>query len=153
MPVIKEPFELPETRGTVYPKPFSDGFEKRVKRRLTDPLGLTQFGVNITTLEPGAQSAHRHWHMVEDEFIYVIEGPITLVTNAGPTELTAGMAAGFPAGDPDGHHLINRANKPVHYLEIGTRSPNEEPVYPDVDLAGSKRDGAFTFTRKDGTPL
>ena len=152
MPVIKDPFALEGRRGTIYPKEFAAGFEKRVKRALTGPLGLTQFGVNVTTLEPGAQSAHRHWHRVEDEFIYVLEGEITMVTNAGETVLKPGMAAGFPANDGDGHHLINRSAADAHYLEIGTRANDEDATYPDVDLKGEKRDGVFRFTRKDGTP-
>lgn len=152
MPVITDPFAVDGKRGTVYPKEMATGFEKRLKRPLTGPLGLTQFGVNLTTLEPGAQSAHRHWHRLEDEFIYVLDGELTLVTNAGETILRSGMAAGFPANDGDGHHLVNRSLNDAHYLEIGSRNKDEDATYPDVDLRGEKREGVFSFFHKDGRP-
>jgi uncharacterized cupin superfamily protein len=106
----------------------------------------------MTTLAPGSWSSQRHWHEMEDEFIYVLEGEVTLVTDAGETVLRPGMAAGFPAGKPDGHHLINRTDKPARYLEVGTRSPTEVAHYSDIDLGGRKADGRFIFTRKDGEP-
>lgn len=152
MPVVTDPFAVEGKRGTIYPKEMADGFEKRLKRALTGSLGLTQFGVNVTTLEPGAQSSHRHWHRLEDEFIYVLEGELALITNAGETILKPGMAAGFPANDGDGHHLVNRSAKDAHYLEIGSRNKDEDATYPDVDLRGEKRDGVFRFFHKDGRP-
>lgn len=139
-------------RGVNYPKPFNAGFEKRIKRRLGDVFGLTQFGVNLVTLEPGAMSTQRHWHHREDEFVYVLEGKPTLETNAGETQLSPGMAAGFPAGEPNGHHLVNKSNETVLYLEIGTRSPVEDAVYSDVDMEAKKVDGKYRITHKDGTP-
>jgi uncharacterized cupin superfamily protein len=133
--------------GSSYPAPFAEAVAGRAKRALGDPLDLTQFGVNLVTLAPGAWSSQRHWHANEDEFVYVLE---TLVTNAGETKLEPGMAAGFPAGRADGHHLINRTDKPVVYLEVGTRTPAEVAQYSDIDMM-ARRDGAsFAFTHKNG---
>lgn len=153
MPVIEDPAKLPERRTTIYPAPFDKGFEKRAKRALTGLLGLTQFGMNLTTLEPGAQSSHRHWHAREDEAIVMLEGVLTLITDEGEQDLTPGMIAGFPAGVANGHHLVNRGRKPATYLEIGTRASDEDVVYSDLDLRASKRGGTFLFTRKSGEPL
>ena len=153
MPIIDDPSQLPARRSTIYPRPFSAGLQGRVKRVLTDALGLTQFGVNLTTLEPGARSALRHWHAKEDEFIYVLSGEITLVTKDGEKLLKPSMAAGFPCGDRNGHQLVNKGSEPATYLEIGTRSPDDDVTYPDIDMAGKKRDGHYTFTRKNGDPF
>ncbi|MGE5266671.1 MAG: cupin domain-containing protein [Deltaproteobacteria bacterium] len=153
MPVIKDPSSLPARRTTIYPPPFDKGFERRAKRALTDLLGLTQFGINLTTLEPGAQSSHRHWHAKEDEAIVVLEGVLTLITDEGERELMAGMIAGFPAGVPNGHHLVNRSRQPATYVEIGTRASEDDVVYSDVDLKAKKRAGVFSFARKTGEPL
>jgi uncharacterized cupin superfamily protein len=136
--------------GTIYPTPHDKGFEGRLKRALTEPLGLTQFGVNVTTLEPGAMSSHRHWHVREDEFVYVLAGELVLVTDDGERVLAPGMAAGFPAGDKNGHHLVNKGAAPATYLEVGTRSEEEDVTYPDVDLRGEKRGGRFRFFKKSG---
>lgn len=152
MPVIRNPAELPGRRSTIYPTEFAKGFDKRLKRALGDAGGLTQFGVNLTTLDPGGMSALRHWHAREDEFVYVLEGELTLVTDAGAELLTAGMAATFPAGEPDAHHLLNRSAAPATYLEIGTRAPEEDVDYPDVDLRYVKRAGRRGFVRKSGEP-
>ncbi len=152
MPVIDDPMALPGRRGTIYPRAHAGGLEGRIKRALTEPLGLTQFGVNITTLEPGAKSALRHWHAQEDEFIYVLSGEITLVTNAGERILRPSMAAGFPRGEADGHQLINKGNAPATYLEIGTRASDDDVVYPDVDMKGEKRGGRYRFLHKNGDP-
>ena len=153
MHVIRESAALPERRSTIYPPELSIGFEGRIKRALTEALGLEQFGVNLTTLEPGAKSSHRHWHKVEDECVYILSGTATLVTDEGDTVLTAGMAAGFPAGEANAHHLINRGAEPVTFLEIGTRSADEVATYADVDLHGIKTGGLFRFFRKSGEPF
>ncbi len=153
MPVIRDPRSVPARRTTIYPAPFDKGFDKRAKRALTEALGLTQFGVNLTTLEPGGQSAHRHWHAAEDEAIVVLEGTLTLVTDEGEQILTAGMMAGFPAGSANGHHLVNRGPQPGTYLEIGTRARDDDVMYSDIDLQATKRDGQFRFSRKSGEPL
>lgn len=152
MPVIRDPAKLHARRGTGYPAEFAAGFERRIKRPLTEALGLTQFGVNLTTLEPGAMSSLRHWHANEDECVYVLEGELVLITDEGECVLEPGMVAGFPAGEANGHHLINRSTKPATYLEIGTRSKDEDANYSDVDLRAEKRDGRYRFVRKSGEP-
>ena len=152
MPVIDNPMQLPERRGTIYPAPYAAGFERRIKRALTEALGITQFGVNLTTLEPGAMSSLRHWHAKEDECVYMLEGELVLVTDDGERVLKPGMAAGFPAGEANGHHLVNRSTQPASYLEIGTRSKDEDATYSDVDLRAEKRDGRYQFVRKTGEP-
>ena len=111
------------TKPSNYPEPFFSRMGKRVKRPLGDLFGLGNFGVNLTTLEPGAMSALRHWHKHEDEFVFVIDGEVTLITDAGEEVLGPGMAATFPAGEPNGHHLVNRSSAPATFLEVGTRSP------------------------------
>ena len=113
---------------------------------------MTQFGVNLVTLAPGAWSSQRHWHENEDEFIYVLEGEITLITDAGEQILKPGLAAGFPAGKANGHHLVNRSRKPARYLEVGTRAQTEEAQYSDIDMMARKVDGRFVFMRKNGEP-
>ncbi len=138
--------------GSGYPAPYAAAVAGRAKRALGDALGLTQFGVNHVTLEPGAASSQRHWHAVEDEFIYVLQGELVLVTDAGETILQAGMAAGFPAGRADGHQLINRSDKPAVYLEMGTRAAEEQVVYSDVDMLARKEDGRFVYMHKSGEP-
>jgi uncharacterized cupin superfamily protein len=153
MPVIADLNALPERRGTTYPPDYADAVAGRVKRILTEPLGLTQFGVNLTTLEPGAMSSQRHWHTSEDEVVYVVTGELTLVTKEGETVLRPGMVAGFPAGDRNGHHLINRSPTPATYLEIGTRAKDDEVEYPDIDMKGVKRGGQMRFSRKNGEPF
>ncbi len=152
MTVIRDPSKVEGRRGTIYPPGFAKGFEGRIKRALGNAGGLTQFGVNLTTLEPGVMSAQRHWHAREDEFIYVLDGELTLVTDAGEEVLGPGMAAGFPAGESDGHHLVNKSAKPASYLEIGTRSADEDAEYPDIDLRLQKRAGKVVFTHKSGEP-
>lgn len=152
MAIIDDPMCEPGRRTTIYPKPLDEGFEGRLKRALTERLGLTQFGVNLTTLDPGAKSSHRHWHAQEDEFIYVLSGELVLLSMDGEHVLKRSMAVGFAAGDKNGHQLINRSSEPATYLEIGTRSPNEDVIYPDVDLVAQKREGKYRFLHKDGTP-
>jgi uncharacterized cupin superfamily protein len=122
----------------------------RVKRRLGDACGLTRFGVNLVTLGPGGQSALRHWHTHEDEFVYVLEGEVVLVSNAGEQTLTAGMCVGYPGGREDGHHLINRGTRTARYLEVGDRNEADGPFYPDDDLAWGAVEGEYRYTHKDG---
>jgi uncharacterized cupin superfamily protein len=142
--------ELPARTGSIYPPEFAKDLAGREKRSLGDAFGLTQFGINLTVLAPGSHSAQRHWHEIEDEFIYVVDGEITLIDDHGEHLLTPGMCAGFKAGSSNAHKLVNRSRHPASYLEIGTRSPTERTHYPDVDLVGIKTDGKFSFTRKDG---
>nr|WP_319565204.1 cupin domain-containing protein [uncultured Rhodoferax sp.] len=137
---------------STYPEPFASRMAGREKRTLGDLFGLSNFGVNLTRLAPGAMSALRHAHTVQDEFIYLLEGHAVLVTDAGETALSPGMCAGFKAGTGDGHQLINRSNADVVYLEVGDRSAGDTASYPDDDLKASLGpDGKYLFTHKDGT--
>jgi uncharacterized cupin superfamily protein len=147
-----DPKSLKPRLGSAYPAPFGNPLAGREKRALGDALHLTQFGVNLVTLAPGSWSSQRHWHANEDEFIYVLDGEVTLVTDAGEQVLGPGMAAGFPAAKADGHHLINRSSAPVLYLEVGTRAETEEAQYSDIDMVGRKANGPFVFTHKNGEP-
>ncbi|RME72965.1 MAG: cupin domain-containing protein, partial [Planctomycetota bacterium] len=104
-------------------------------------------------LEPGAMSSQRHWHANEDDFVYVVRGPITLITDEGEQELTGGMVAGFPAGVPNGHRLVNRSDRAVHCLIVGTRAPEEVAEYPDIDLPAIKANGVYRFTNRAGELL
>lgn len=134
-----------------YPEPFRSRVAGREKRPLGDVFGLKNFGVNLTRLHPGAHSALLHRHSRQDEFIYVLEGSPTLVTDKGETTLAPGMCAGFPAGGI-AHNLINRTSGDVVYLEIGDRTPWDEASYPNDDLAARMGpDGTWHFTRKDGS--
>jgi uncharacterized cupin superfamily protein len=145
-----DPAAVPEVRGSGYPEPFRSRMGERVKRRLGDACGLTHFGVNLVTLGPGGQSALRHWHTLEDEFVYVLSGEVTLVTDAGEQVLRAGMCAGYPAGKPDGHHLINRGAVPATYLEVGDRVDADTAHYPDDDLMYGGDPGDTCYAHKDG---
>jgi uncharacterized cupin superfamily protein len=141
---------LPERTGSSYPAPFASAVDGRSRRKLGDAAGLTQYGVNLTTLEPGAMSALRHWHEYEDEFVWIVSGEVVLIEDEGEVTLRPGDAAGFKAGVANGHHLVNRSAAPATYLEIGTRADVERGHYPDDDLAYAKDGRDFRFTRKDG---
>ena len=139
-------------KSSNYPEPFLARVAGRIKRPLGDLFGLKNFGVNLTRLKPGSMSALRHSHEKQDEFVYILEGRPTLITDAGRTALRPGMCAGFQAGTGDGHHLVNETADDVVYLEIGDRTPGESANYPDDDLALQTIDGKMQFTHKDGTP-
>jgi uncharacterized cupin superfamily protein len=141
---------IPMNSGTDYPSPFDRDVAHRVRQRLGDAGGLTQFGVNLLQLPPGGWSAQRHWHSHEDEFVFVVSGTVVLVTDQGEQELHAGDCAAFPAGRADGHHLVNRSGHPATCLEIGSRSQQDRCVYPDVDLLYDATTDAYTH--RDGTP-
>ena len=147
-----DPATVEERRGSTYPEPFRSRMGDRVKRRLGDTCGLTRFGVNLVTLPPGGQSALRHWHTLEDEFVYLLEGEVVLVTDAGEQVLHAGDCAGYPASKRDGHHFVNRGGAPARYLEVGNRDPADAPFYPDDDLAWADDAQGGRYTHKDGTP-
>jgi uncharacterized cupin superfamily protein len=143
----------PRKKATNYPEPFASRVAGRSKRALGDAFGLTNFGVNLTRLAPGAVSALRHAHTRQDELIYILEGSPTLITDAGKTLLAPGMCAGFRAGTGDAHHLINRSDEDVLYLEIGDRTAGDGATYPDDDLqAVLVATGQWQFTHKDGSP-
>jgi uncharacterized cupin superfamily protein len=132
-----------------HPEPFGSRLAKREKRALGDFFGLTNFGVNLTRLEPGAEASLLHRHSKQDEFVYVLEGEPTLVTDEGEMSLSPGMCAGFPAAGI-AHLIVNRSAKDVVYLEVGDRTPDDEGVYPQDDLKAQMIDGRWVFTHKDG---
>ena len=134
--------------GTGYPPPFDAPCLERTRRQLGDAAGLTDFGVNLLRLPPGTWSSQRHWHTAEDEFVYVLEGELTLVTDAGEEILRAGDCAGFKAGVRDGHHLQNRTDKDAVAIEIGSRKAEDQGEYSDIDM----RFGPEGFFHKDGKP-
>ncbi len=146
-----DPASVPEKRGNSYPEPFESRMKVPVRLELGDACGLEKLGVNLATLAAGGQSALRHWHTLEDEFVYVVSGEITLVTDAGEQLLTPGMCAGFPAGNRDGHHLINQSEQPVVYLEIGSRIDGDGCFYPDDDLMWIDLEDGWRGAHKDGT--
>jgi uncharacterized cupin superfamily protein len=150
-PPALDPKSLPGRRTTNYPEPFNPLVAGREKRALGDALGLVNFGVNFVKLEPGARSSLRHWHTQQDEFVWVVEGELTLITDNGPQLLTAGMCAGFPKGKPDGHHLVNRGSRDAWYLEIGDRMPGDKGTFTDDDLVWATAK-TYKATKKDGTP-
>lgn len=151
-PPALDPATLPVRRGTGYPAPFDAISPTREKRVLGDALGLKNFGVNLVRLPPGEGSSQRHWHSHEDEFVYIVEGELTLITDEGEQVLGPGMVAGFPAGAPNGHHLVNKSDRDGVYLEVGDRIEADEGAYPDIDMLYRIVDGRHIFTHKDGTP-
>ena len=142
----------PRTKPSIYPEPFASRMAGREKRQLGDVFGLANFGVNLTRLAPDAVSALRHAHSKQDEFIYILEGSPVLITDAGETQLSPGMCAGFRAGAGNGHQLLNRTAEDVVYLEVGDRTAGDSVTYPDDDLRAEMVDGAWQFSHKDGTP-
>jgi uncharacterized cupin superfamily protein len=141
---------LPIEAAVGYPDPFWEALRGRTRKRLGNAVGLNQFGVNLTTLRPGAWSAQRHWHHNEDEFIYVVEGEIVLQDNHGETLLKAGDAAGWKAFGRDGHCLINRSQRDAVYIEVGTRLVNETVVYSDIDMRLERDKNGARYLHKNG---
>lgn len=142
--------KVPERKGSAYPAPFHEIAKGRIRQRLGDAGGLSQFGVNLLTLPPGAGSSQRHWHSAEDEFVYIVSGEVALVTDKGEEILRAGDCAAFPKTVPDGHQLINKSAAVAVCLEIGTRTSDDVCTYSDIDM---KIDSTVGFyTHKDGTP-
>jgi uncharacterized cupin superfamily protein len=149
-----DPEEISVRVGTQYPASLAAPCAGWRKRVLGDGVGLSHFGVNMVELPPGSQSSLRHWHSAEDEFVFILDGVVTLVTNEGAQELGPGMAAGFPAGRANGHHLINKGDEIVRYLEVGDRAAGEDRVeYSDVDLRIVRGPGGRTVTRRDGSTV
>ena len=141
---------IPLRVGTGYPDPFNDACAGRTRRRLGDAGQLKDFGVNLNTLPPGQWSSQRHWHSHEDEFVYVLEGELTLVEDEGEILLRAGDCAAFPKGTGNGHHLRNTSSSTAVYLEVGSRHPDDLTTCSDIDVMSSNRDGAFVH--RDGSP-
>lgn len=148
-----DPETIPAQTGTTYPEPFRSVVEGRSRKKVGEAAGLKNFGVNLTTLEPGAQSALRHWHSAQDEFVYVVQGELTLITDEGEQTLTAGEMAGFAAGVANGHCLVNRSEHSAVYLEVGDRTSPDRADYPDEDLVCvPTADGIRRFEYKSGQP-
>lgn len=139
------------TKPSSYPEPFFSRMSARVKRPLGDLFGLKNFGVNLTTLAPGGESSILHRHSKQDEFIYVVEGHPTLITDEGECDLAPGMCAGF-AADGIAHQIVNRTDETVAFLEVGDRTPGDEGSYPRDDLVAKLVNGVWVYTRKDGSP-
>jgi len=144
---------IPVRERTGYPPPYAEAVKGRLFQALGDAAGLTQFGVNLVRLRPGAASSQRHWHENEDEFLIVLEGELVLVEDEGETILRAGDTAGFKAGVPNGHHLLNRTERDGVFLVVGSRAPAERAHYPDVDLLYEATDGRVRYTNRAGEPF
>lgn len=146
----------PVRRGSSYPAPFRDIVSARVAHRLGDAVGLTHFGVNLVRIPPGAWSSQRHWHTHEDEFVWIVEGELVMVTDAGEQVMRAGDCAGFPAGDTDGHHFQNRSAADAVILAVGNRSAADACDYPGIDMKtipdDQNPDDRSPFVHRDGTP-
>ena len=138
--------------GSIYPAPFDAEMVGRSSLRAGDAGGLTQFGANIVILAPGAKSSLRHWHEEQDEFVMIVSGTCTLIDDDGTHDMRPGDCAAFPAGQPNGHHFVNRTDAEARFLVIGTRTPTETALYSDIDLKVTTNAEGFAFTRKDGTP-
>ncbi len=141
---------VPERKGTGYPAPFHEHSMDRIRQRLGNAGGLTDFGVNLIRLPPGNWSSQRHWHSHEDEFVYVLEGELTLIEDGGEAVLRAGDCAAFPKGSGNGHHMINKSDKTAVYLEVGSRHRDDLTTCSDIDVISTNSDGRFVH--KDGTP-
>jgi uncharacterized cupin superfamily protein len=142
---------VPVKTGSIYPEPYAGMMAGRSSLRLGEAGGLAQFGANLVILAPGALSSLRHWHQNEDEFVMVTMGECVLVQDAGETVMRPGDCAAFPAGDPDGHHFINRSDREARFLVVGTKAPQEVATYSDVDLRVEIAGGKARFTYKDGS--
>lgn len=142
--------DAPERVGSGYPTPFDQISPHRIKQALGDAGGLRDFGVNLVRLPAGNWSSQRHWHSHEDEFIYILSGEVTLVTDAGEDILRAGDCAAFPKGQANGHHLINKSSQEAMYLEVGSRNLKDDCHYSDIDLHYAAVEG--WYSHKDGTP-
>lgn len=144
-----DPADVPARSTSMYPEPYRSRVLPREKRALGSALGLTKIGVNLTTLPPGKESSMRHFHTLEDELVFVVEGEVVLRTDEGEQVLTAGMCAGFPAGTENAHQLVNRSDRPARYLEISNRDAADHAEYPDDDLVLVRRpDGSIGFERR-----
>jgi len=143
---------IPLDSATNYPPPFNKAVEGRTRKRLGRAAGLTQFGVNICTLRPGAASSQRHWHENEDEFVYVLSGEVVLAEDGGETILRPGDAAGWKAGVENGHCLINRSNSDAVFIEVGTRAESERAHYSDIDMQIVRDASGFNYLHRNGEP-
>ena len=147
--MIIDPNSVPKQSSTNYPKEFQHWVKGRTKQKIGNAAGLHNFGVNLVTLQPGSYSSIRHWHITQDEFIYVIAGEIILIDNRGEHLLKAGDCAGFPAGEANGHHLCNKSSQVAQYLEIGDRSSSDVVTYPDIDLVAKNSETGWIFDSQE----
>lgn len=141
----------PLKTGSIYPEPYNGQMAGRSSVRLGQHAGLTQFGVNIVHLEPGAPASLRHWHLKEDEFAMVLTGELVLVEDAGETVMRPGDCAAWKAGVPDAHRFINRSDAPASFLVVGSKAEAEEATYGDVDMKIHLAGGKARFTYHDGS--
>jgi uncharacterized cupin superfamily protein len=144
--------EVSAQSGNPYPEPFHSRMGDGAWRQLGDQFGLTQFGFNLETHEPGGQSSLRHWHTLADEFVYVLEGELVVRLNEGEFPLRPGMCIGFKAGEPNAHHLVNRSEQRARFIVVGSRVPGDTGFYPDDDFAWFRTDKGLRMVHKDGTP-
>ena len=144
---------IPVKTGSSYPGKLSAQKDGRSQQSLSKASGLTQFGANLVTLAPGALSSLRHWHENQDEFLVVTSGVCTLIDEHGETDLHTGETAAFPAGDANGHHLVNKTNSPATFVVVGTHTPTERAHYSDIDMKVTVDQSGFNFTKKDGSPI
>lgn len=142
---------VPVKTGSTYPDPYAAMVQGRSSLRLGEAAGLTQFGVNLVRLEPGAMSSLRHWHLAEDEFVMVLSGECVMVQDEGETPMRPGDCAGFPAGSTNGHHFLNRSDQLATFLVVGAKAPREVATYSDVDLRLELEGGRTRFTYQDGS--
>ncbi len=149
---VIDPTKVPLKTGSIYPAPYAEQMAGRSSLRLAEAGGLTQFGVNMVILKPGARSSLRHWHHFEDEFVMVMEGTCTLIDDDGPHELQPGDCAAFPAGEENGHHFVNNTNAEARFLVVGGCKDFERVTYSDVDLMVEIIKGRDNFTHKNGCP-
>jgi len=152
-PTTMDELDVQATVGSRYPSPFNEPCTKRSNRALGDPFGLTDFGVNLLILEPGAWSSQRHWHSHEDEFVYVLEGTPTLITDEGDALLRPGSIAGFRAGVANGHHIVNNGETQAKLIVVGSRRAEDDAFYSDIDMQILKRADSGGFAHKDGEPF
>jgi uncharacterized cupin superfamily protein len=143
--------EVPQVKGVGYPPPHDAPCAERIRQRLGNAGGIRDFGINLMRLPPGNWSSQRHWHSHEDEFVYVLEGELTLIEDGGETVLGAGDCAAFPKNTGNGHHMINRSDRTALYLEVGSRHRDDLTTCSDVDMMSANADGRFV--RKDGSPI
>ena len=136
--------------GSSYPRPFDEIASKKTWLELGQAAGLTQFGVNMMTIEPGGMSSQRHWHEEEDEFLLMISGELVLIENNSETLMRKGDMAGFKAGVKNGHHMVNRSSEDGQFLIIGTSAKNDICHYPDIDLRFEADENGQRFVNKSG---
>jgi uncharacterized cupin superfamily protein len=145
--------QIPFVSRCSYPGKLAQPFDGRSSQQLGDVGGLTQYGVNIVRIEPGAPSSLRHYHVQQDEFLMMTEGKLVLIDDDGEHDMLPGDCATFPAGDANGHHLVNRTDAPAAFLVVGTRTETETAFYSDIDMMVKVDSDGYAFTRKDGSPL